>query len=1006
MKYQMSSETIPQAKRQDINAKILHIIDQSLEVGISREDIYNAYTGDGGLHGLEFKDYDNRHAFSEAKKEIEQGQFFSSHSICKFLVECIQPKNSDLISDLTCGMGNFANHLSNEYNFYGNEIDIKAYKVARYLYPEANITCGDIRHYEPGIRLDVIFGNAPFNLKWKVHKDEYLSQFYYCLKAAELLKPAGFLVIIVPDSFLSDTFTDGGMIESMNRHYNFLCQFDLPSNSFKSMGVMYFKTKAMFFQKKSQYLEDREYSIDKIPTLDITDQGAHFVYTNYLKTFVDQKEAIKGKLYFENARSLNSKEEDAFQYTVKKMLFSIKQHPAITDYYGKCLGYLDKYNTQVKPEGMKWEEWEKSRLTKNKVLAYLKRILQKQSKKERDEIRLVKTQYGLKLKGYSQKNKVYLAKYSGAQNISINQMIIEGVYPFEDTTYKSLIERKIGTYKRDNTKLKELPVNLEIARYLNSFSLTDASTNEILCLNTMQKEDLNKVLQRRYSLLNWQMGSGKTIGGIAWYKFLLSCKNVRNVFIVSAAISINLTWDVKLKDYGEDYVKIQSLNDIGQIRPGQIVIMSSDMLIKYQKQIKKFVKMQSQRVALIYDESDDLTNCSTQRTKAALDCFRKVNFKLETTGTTTRNNINEIYGQFKLLYNNSVNMLCECRYVYKFDKNMKLVENLNPFYMKPFPADHGQSLFKSCFSPHKITVFGIKKDSQDIFNMDHLQDLIEKTIITRKFKEIVGREIYEIVNHKVQQNSAERDVYKVIVEQFFEMLYLFRSTGNYRKDSMLRIIRQIQLLIKATSTPHQFKEYQGSDLPNKYLKIFGLLEDFKDEKVAIGTVFIDSANDYYSRLTRMHPERPIFLIKGNVSFKKRKGIISQFEASRNGILISTQQSLKSSVNIPSCNKVILESLQWNISKMSQYYFRFIRFNSKENKEIHFVTYDHTIEQNLMALVMAKERINEFIKTLSFKDQEDIYDEFGVDLDILESLMEKKTDGEGCVHLTWGQQQVI
>ena len=223
---------------------------------------------------------------------------------------------------------------------------------------------------------------------------------------------------------------------------------------------------------------------------------------------------------------------------------------------------------------------------------------------------------------------------------------------------------------------------------------------------------------------------------------------------------------------------------------------------------------------------------------------------------------------------------------------------------------------------------------------------------------------------------------------------------------MLRLIRQIQLLIKSTSTPEQFKEYTSSETPNKYLKIFSLLDKWKNEKVAIGTVFLDTANSYYTKLRQRYPGREIFMIQGNVSFSKRKSIISQFEATSNGILVSTQQSLKSSVNIPTCDKVIIESMQWNIPKISQYYFRFIRFNSTQNKEVHFITYDHTIEQNLMALLMAKERINEYIKTLDFQDQEEIYEEFDVDLGILDALIEKGEDENGHVRLTWGEQKIV
>lgn len=1007
MKYTITDIIIPQDRRKEINEKCLYVIENKLDA-LTPEIIFSVYSGKGGLHGLEYKEFDSYHSFSESKKQIEQGAFFTPAIISKFMVDCIKPNKSDLVSDMTCGAGSFFNYLPVEHNIYGNEIDISNYKVCKYLYPNANLQNEDIRNYNPDVKFDIILGNPPFGLNFKVGKDEHLSQLYYCLKASELLNPAGFMVLIVPKSFLADSFSDSGMIKTINKHFNFICQFDLPTNAFKSTGVENFATKIMFFQKQSEHLEVRPYSTDKIQNISITDSHAEFIYNQYLLPYITKKESIKSKLFLENIHNSDSLENAEYQYKVKKMLFAIKQHPVINSYYGKCLDYINKFNTQKMPEGMKYEEWSKVKITEKKVLSYLKKTLAKQSKNEHDEIRLVKTQYGLKLKGYSQKNKIFLSKYNGIKTVSINDLIISGEYPFEDQTYKLLLDSKIKSFKQQNTKLKELPLDLNISRFLNNISIYDNDNKETIKLNDMQKEDLNRVLQKQYSILNWQQGSGKTLGGIVWYKYLLSQNKVRNIFIVSAALGINLTWDVKLKDYGENYIKIKSLTDINNIQPGQVVIMSFNMLIKYQRQIKKFIKMQSKKVALIVDESDELTNESSLRTKTTLKCFRKANYKLLTTGTTTRNNINELYSQLELLYNNSINMLCKAEYIYKFNKEKELEEERNPYYMKPFPAYHGKILFKSSFSPHKVTVFGVKKDNQDIYNVDKLQDIIEKTIITRKFKEIVGRKIYEIKTHRIKQNESEKEVYKVIMEEFYQMLYLFRSTGNSRKDSMLRIIRQIQLLIKATSTPHQFKEYKGSKLPNKYHKIFNLIEQWSYEKVAIGTVFLDTAEDYYLKLNRMFPDRQIFLIKGDISFNKRKSILDEFEETENGILVSTQQSLKSSVNIPTCDKVIIESMQWNIPKISQYYFRFIRFNSKQNKEVHFITYDHTIEQNLLALLLSKERINEYIKTLDFKDQEDIYNEFDVDLSILDSIIEKETDDEGHTKLTlsWGKQKIV
>ena len=79
MKYNILNQAIPQNSRRELNDKILYLIDNDLaeSSGITKEDIYNAYTGDGGLHGLKYSDFDSYYEYSNAKKEIENGQFFT-----------------------------------------------------------------------------------------------------------------------------------------------------------------------------------------------------------------------------------------------------------------------------------------------------------------------------------------------------------------------------------------------------------------------------------------------------------------------------------------------------------------------------------------------------------------------------------------------------------------------------------------------------------------------------------------------------------------------------------------------------------------------------------------------------------------------------------------------------------------------------------------------------------------------------------------------------------------
>ena len=56
-------------------------------------------------------------------------------------------------------MGNFFNHLPNQHNAYGFDIDSKAVAVARYLYPDAHIDKCDIQQYHSEQRFDAIIGN-------------------------------------------------------------------------------------------------------------------------------------------------------------------------------------------------------------------------------------------------------------------------------------------------------------------------------------------------------------------------------------------------------------------------------------------------------------------------------------------------------------------------------------------------------------------------------------------------------------------------------------------------------------------------------------------------------------------------------------------------------------------------------------------------------------------------------------------------------------------------------
>ena len=77
MKYPLPTEPIQQAARKQINEKLLYLIDNDAcaAYDISKADVFQAYTGRGGLHGLRRSDYNSYAAYSETKKKQRMGKF-------------------------------------------------------------------------------------------------------------------------------------------------------------------------------------------------------------------------------------------------------------------------------------------------------------------------------------------------------------------------------------------------------------------------------------------------------------------------------------------------------------------------------------------------------------------------------------------------------------------------------------------------------------------------------------------------------------------------------------------------------------------------------------------------------------------------------------------------------------------------------------------------------------------------------------------------------------------
>ena len=997
--YAIIPQQIPRDKRAEVNEKILFAIDSGKDL-IPKESIYNCYTGIGGLHNLKQADFSSYHRYAEAKKEFEMGQFFTPHELCRSMVEVLSPTSSEMVLDMCCGMGNFFNHLPNLHNSYGFDIDGRAVTVARHLYPEAHIEKCDIQQYRPEQRFDVIIGNPPFNLKF----DCKLSQEYYMDKAYDVLNPAGFLMVIVPVSFMQSEFWEKTRVANINSCFSFVGQTKLNPDAFDSMGVHNFSTKVMVFLRRSRHIEMQPYNADE------------FIPMEELKDRVRKTRVMKQRIRIDLMRETNRidrEELEAFEYRLSKYMYELKAHAVLNRHIEKAEALVSKFRNQKPPENatnQQIKDWERKKLTTGKVLGIIRKYITSQHSVPRKEVALVKTSYGFKLKPYAPR----LLDKVTHKAASINDLILgRAELPVPETVTErnrlqiraaeKLIRRKQKQYEMQNLRFADMEEDVNLKEYLDRSTFINKD-GEACEFTTLQKHDLNLVLQKRYALLNWQQGSGKTAAVYYRARFLLKFRKVRNAIILAPAIATNMTWIPFLSVNRERFRVIRAESDLTNVPEGMFLVVSTSMLGKLRRGLVRYVKQTSRKLCLVFDESDEITNPTSQRTRNILCIFRRLKYKILDTGTTTRNNIAELYSQFELLYNNSVNMVCWSPQVYHENKEREIEEESNTDYGSPFPAFRGHVLFRACHCPGKATVFGIEKQNQDVYNKEELSELIGKTVITRKFRDFAG-EKYKIQTHTVSPSDGEREVYRVIIEEFCRICELYyNSTGDAKKDAGLRLMRQIKLLIKACSVPHLIEGYSGDGIPNKTKYIEKLVRKIPG-KVAVGCTSIAAFDLYENHLRKCFPDRPVFVVKGDVAFKRRQNIVTEFDSTINGILICTQQSLSSSVNIPACNQVILESLQWNIPRMEQFYFRFIRLDSKEMKDVHYVTYEDSVEQNLMALVLTKERLNEFIKTGEVKEQSEIFEEFDITMSVIDSLLVRTQDHEGKIHISWGSQRI-
>lgn len=244
---------------------------------------------------------------------------------------------------------------------------------------------------------------------------------------------------------------------------------------------------------------------------------------------------------------------------------------------------------------------------------------------------------------------------------------------------------------------------------------------------------------------------------------------------------------------------------------------------------------------------------------------------------------------------------------------------------------------------------------------------------------------YQVAEH-IAKREGEEWLVDALTQWNKEHNYMKESPSELRKDAL------------------QSYSHRLYDNP-RWVDFIPFNRRFRPEVLESARLVKVVLDAYAEAFQQLLPDRPLIQVTGSTTtFAKRRALRRSLKETGNGILLCTQQSLPSSVNFEYVNKIILPELHYNNSGMSQFYMRFIRYTSTEFKDIYFLTYAGSLESNLMQMVVAKEKINLFMKGKD-ADLDEIYDKFGIDYNLLELLMRRELDEEGHFQIRWGEQLI-
>ena len=276
------------------------------------QEILSQYVGWGGLADAFDPDKDSwAKEYKELKGLLSEDEYaaarastlnahYTSPTVIRAIYDAVEQIGftTGNILEPSCGVGNFFGMLPESMQgsrLYGVELDSITGRIARQLYPEANITVAGFETTSQRDFYDLAVGNVPFG-NYKVNDKAYNQlgfsiHNYFFAKALDQVRPGG-VVAFVTSRFTMDS-KDSSARKYLAQRADLLGAVRLPNNAFKANAGTEVVSDILFLQKLERPI-DREPEWVQVGR---TPEG--FTVNQY---FVDHPDMVLGELSAESTQ--------------------------------------------------------------------------------------------------------------------------------------------------------------------------------------------------------------------------------------------------------------------------------------------------------------------------------------------------------------------------------------------------------------------------------------------------------------------------------------------------------------------------------------------------------------------------------------------------------------------------------------------------------------------------------------------------------------------------------